>query len=46
MKGWRIVKVGYAGWMGAAVADRAVSYPTFARRKTFIARINLLKAFR
>jgi len=44
--GWNIAKVGYAGWMGAAVTARAVSYPTVVRCKPFIARINLMKAFR
>jgi len=38
--GWHIAKVGYAGWMDGS------GYPTLARRKPFIARINLMKAFR
>ena len=36
MKGRSLSKVGYAGWTAGADAGSVTSYPTFARRQTFI----------
>ena len=33
--GWNIAKVGYAGWMGAAVTNRAVSLPYLCEMQAF-----------